>query len=128
MEIVKVNKAISSLEERITAGIASNNGAAIQQTAVVRTSAVGETESTIGTAGSDKSINGVNVVNACDVSTCSDSVNVPNQSDKPCNENVNTLSVVVSNGRNELSLPKFSKSAKQVVAHFLRELDEYFTL
>jgi len=131
LEIVKENKAISSLEERIIAGIASNNGAAIQQTAVVRTSAVGQTESTIGTAGSDKSINGVNVVKACDMSTCSDSVNVPNQSDKTCNENVNTLSVVVPNGRNdlnELSLSKFSNSAKQVVAHFLRELDEYFTL
>jgi len=63
LEIVKINKAISTLEERITAGIASINGAAIQQTIVVRTSAVGQTESTIGTAGSDKSINGVNVVN-----------------------------------------------------------------
>ena len=30
--------------------------------------------------------------------------------------------------RNDLSLPKFSNSAKQVVTHFLRELEEYFTL
>jgi len=76
LEIVKVNKAISSLEERITTGVASNNGAANLQTAVVRTSAVGQTESTISTAGSDKRMKGVNVVNACDVSTCCDSVNV----------------------------------------------------
>jgi hypothetical protein len=127
LEIVKLNKAISNLEERITAGVANNNGAVIEQTAVVRTSAVGQTEGTVGTARSDTSMNGVNVVNACDVSTCSDSVNLPNQSAKPCNENVNTLSVVVPNGRNDLnefSLPKFSNSAKQVVAHFLRELDE----
>jgi len=127
LEIVKVNKATSSLEERITAGVASNNGTAMQQPAVVRTSAVGQTESTIGTAGSGTGMNGVNVVNACDVSTCSDTVNVPNQSVKSCNENVNKLSVVVPNGRsdlNELSLPKFSNSAKQVVAHFFRELDE----
>jgi len=70
----------------------------------------------------------VNGVNACDVSTCIDSVNVPNQSVKSCKENVNTLSVVVPNGGNdlnELSLPKLSNSAKQVVAHFLTELDEY---
>jgi hypothetical protein len=76
-------------------------------------------------------MNGVNVVNACDVSTCSDSVNVPNESVKSSNENVNTLSVVVHNGLNdlnELTLPKFSNSAKQVVAHFLRELDGYFAL
>ena len=39
--------------------------------------------------------------------------------------------MVVPNGctdLNELSLPKFNNSAKQVVAHFLRELDEYFAL
>jgi hypothetical protein len=91
LEIVKLNKAISNLEERITGGVTSNNGAAIQQTAVVRTSAVGQAESTVGTAGSDTSMNGVNVVNACDVSTCSDSINVPSQSAKTCNENVNTV-------------------------------------
>jgi hypothetical protein len=39
--------------------------------------------------------------------------------------------VVVPNGctdLNELSLPKFNNGAKQVVAHFLRELDKYFAL
>jgi hypothetical protein len=39
--------------------------------------------------------------------------------------------VVVSNGctdLNELSLPKVNNSTKQVVAHFLRELDEYFAI
>jgi hypothetical protein len=124
LEIDKINKAMSSLEERFAAGVSSNNGAAFQQTAVVRTSA-------IGTAGSDTGINGVNEVNSCDMSTCNDSVNVPNHSTRSCNGNVNTLSVVDPNGRNdlnELSLPKFSNSNKQVVAHFLRELDEYFSI
>ena len=124
MEIDKINKAVSSLEERIAAGITNNNGGAFQQTAVVRTSA-------IGTAGSDTSMNGVNEVNSCDMSTCNDSVNVPNHSTRSCSDNVNTLSVVDPNGRNdlnELSLPKFSNSNKQVVAHFLRELDEYFSI
>jgi len=60
LEIVKVNKAISSLEERTAAGVASNIRAGIQQTAVVRNSAVGQTESTICTAESDKCMNGVN--------------------------------------------------------------------
>ena len=39
--------------------------------------------------------------------------------------------MAVPNGRNdlnELSLPQCSNSAIQVVAHFLRELDEYFAL
>ena len=42
LETVKLNKAISNVEERITAGVTSNNAAAIQQTAMVRTSAVGQ--------------------------------------------------------------------------------------
>jgi hypothetical protein len=29
---------------------------------------------------------------------------------------------------NDLSLPKLKNSAKQVVTHFLRELEEYFAL
>lgn len=54
--------------------------------------------------------------------------NVPENSR---NDNVNASSVIFPNGctyTNELSLPKFSNSARQVVAHFLRELDEYFAL
>jgi len=124
LEIIKINKAMSSLEERIAAGVTSINETAFQQTAMVRTSA-------IGTAGSDTSMNGVNGVNSCDVPTCSDSVNVPNHSTRSCNGNVNTSSVVDPNGRNglnELSLPKFSNNNKQVVAHFLRELDKYFSI
>jgi hypothetical protein len=63
-------------------------------------------------------------LNTCKVSACNGSVsNVPDMS---CNNNVNALSVVVSNDcadLNELSLPKFKNSSKQAVVHFLRELD-----
>jgi hypothetical protein len=52
LEIVRINKAISSLEAKITAGVANNNRTAIQQTSVVRTTAVGQTESPVGTTGS----------------------------------------------------------------------------
>jgi hypothetical protein len=44
---------------------------------------------------------------------------------------VNALSVVVPNDCADLNEPivlKFKNRAKQVVVHFLRELDEYFTL
>ena len=51
LEIVRINKAIRSLEAKITAGVA-NNRTAIQQTSVVRTTAVGQTESPVGTTGS----------------------------------------------------------------------------
>ena len=130
-EIMKINKVISSLEDKITAGGPSNNRPTIPKTAVVRTTAVGQPESTVGTIGSESSVIGASGANACDMSTCSDSANVPNTPVNSCNENVNALSVVVPNGctdLTELSLPKFNNSAKQVVAHFLRELDEYFAL
>jgi hypothetical protein len=71
----------------------------------------------------------VSGINTCNASTCNvTSNNVP---DISCNDNLNALSVVFPNGctdLNELNLPKFNNSAKQVVAHFLRELDEYFAL
>jgi hypothetical protein len=43
-EIMRINKAISSLEAKITAEVANNNRSAIPQTVVVRT-----TEGTVGT-------------------------------------------------------------------------------
>ena len=46
----------SSLIAKITAELANNNMAAIQQIAVVRTTAVGQTESTGGRVGSDARI------------------------------------------------------------------------
>jgi len=81
-------KAISSLEAKITAGVA-NNRTAIQQTAVVRTTTVDQTEGTVGTVGSDTSVSGVNGVNVCNMSTCSDSANVYNTAVNSCNNNVN---------------------------------------
>ena len=79
MEIVRINKAISSLEAKITAGVANNNITAIQQTATVKTTAVGQTESSVNISGSGTSVNDLNVMNASDMSTCSDSTDVPNQ-------------------------------------------------
>jgi hypothetical protein len=50
-EIKRINNAISSLEAKIAAGVAENNMTAFQQTAVVRTTAVGQTESIGGQYG-----------------------------------------------------------------------------
>ena len=75
MEIVRINKAISSLEAKITAGVV-NNITAIQQTATVKTTAVGQTESSVNISRPGTS---VNEMNASDMSTCSDSTDVPNQ-------------------------------------------------
>jgi hypothetical protein len=58
-------------------------------------------------------------------------VSVNSVPDISCNDNVNASYVVFPNGCtyvSELNLPKFNNSAKQIVAHFLKELDDYFAL
>jgi len=72
---------------------------------------------------------GVNGVIVCNVSACNN-VNNINTIVASCIESViaqSETSVDISQ-YNELSLPKFSDSSKQVAFHFIRELDEYFTL
>jgi len=109
--------------------VANDNRTAIQQTTVVRTTAVGQTESTVGTVGSDTSVNSVNGINACNLSTCSGSADVPNTSINPCINKVNAGSGLYANNTDlsELTLPTFTDSTSQVL-HFIRDLDQYFSL
>jgi len=81
----------------------------------------------VGTVGSESSVNGAN---ACDMATCSDSANVPNTSVNSCNNNVNAGSGLYANNTylNELTLPTFTDSTSQVPLHFIRDLDQYFSL
>jgi cell division septum initiation protein DivIVA len=51
-EIMRINKAIINLEAKITTGVANNNMTAIEQTAMARSTTVGQMDSTEGTAGS----------------------------------------------------------------------------
>ena len=76
MEIVRISEAISSFEAKITTRVVNNNRTAIQQTAMVKTTAVGQTESSVNISRPGTS---VNEMNASDMSTCSDSTDVPNQ-------------------------------------------------
>lgn len=73
---MSTNNDISSLEVKITAEVANNNMTAIQDTIVVRTTAVRQTESTGGTEGFDTSSQGMNGVNACNASTYSVTVSM----------------------------------------------------
>jgi hypothetical protein len=63
------------------------------------------------------------------VSACNN-VNHTNTIATSCIENVSAQSEtsVDTSQFKELSLPKFSGSSKQVAVHFIRHLDEYFTL
>jgi hypothetical protein len=56
-EIMRINEAIISLEAKITAGVTSNNSIAIQPTVVNEATDVGQTESSVGTVGSNTSVN-----------------------------------------------------------------------
>ena len=72
---------------------------------------------------------GVNGVIVSNVSACNN-VNNTNTIATSCIENVSAQSEtsVDTSQHNELSLPKFSDSSKQVAVHCSRKLDEYFTL
>jgi hypothetical protein len=122
---MRINKAISSLGAKITAGVAYNSRSAFLQTAVVRTTAVGQTESTVGTVGSESSVNGVNGAKACNMSTCSDGANVSNTSVNSGNNNVSAGSGLYANNTDlsELTFPTFTDSTSQVPLHFNRGLN-----
>ena len=140
----KVNLNISHVESKVTGRLATQTGRLATQTQsavcatphhtlLFRAEDIGQGNSNATVSPHSHSENSsntsVSAVNTCNISACNVSVN--NVPDIFCNENVNALSVEVPNcctDLNELSLPKFNKSAKQVVAHFLRELDEYFAL
>jgi hypothetical protein len=76
-EIMKMNKAISILEAKITAGVADSYMTTIQQSTVTRTAAVGQMDSTDGTLSSDAS--GLDA-NACSMSAGNGSANIRNTS------------------------------------------------
>jgi hypothetical protein len=71
----------------------------------------------------------VNTVIVCNVSAC-DSVNATAAGAASCIKDVSEQSEKSADASqyNELALRKFSDSSKQVVVHFIRELDEYFRL
>jgi hypothetical protein len=71
---------------------------------------------------------GVNARSAYRAPACDESVLIV--PDSMCTKNVSAISVVTSNGHDldEFSLHKFKNSSKQLVTHFLRELDEYFVI
>jgi hypothetical protein len=70
----------------------------------------------------------VNGVSVCNVSACNNANNT-NTIATSCTENLSAQSetCVDTSQYNELSLPKFSDSSKQVAVHFIRKLDKYFT-
>jgi hypothetical protein len=90
-EIMRMNKAISILEAKITAGVPDSNMTIIQQTTGTRATTVGQMDITEGTVRSDARDPIVNVaseVNTCSVSTGSGSANIRITSAHLCSSNV----------------------------------------
>jgi hypothetical protein len=132
-EIMRLNKAISTLEAKITSGVADSNMSIIQQATRARATAVGQMDSTEGTVRSDArglSVNVASEANTCSMSTGSGSANMRNTSVHLCSENVNAVSGMYANNTDlkELTLPTFTDSTSQVPLHFIRDLDLYFSL
>jgi hypothetical protein len=127
-EIMRLNKAISVLEGKITAGVADGNMKIIQQTIGTRATAVGQMDSTEGTMRSDArglSVNVASEANTCSMSTGSCSANILNTSEHLCSNNVNAGSGMYANNTDlkELTLPTFTDNTSQVPLHFIWDLD-----
>ena len=69
-------------------------------------------------------------MNACNLSACSGSADVPNTSVNSCNDNVNVGSGLNANNTDlsEPTLPTFTDNASQVPLHFIRDLEQFFSL
>jgi hypothetical protein len=130
---MRLNKAISVLEAKITAGVADEIMTTIQQTTRTRATAVGQMNSTEGTISSDArglSMQVVSEANTCSMSTGSGSANMSNTSKHLCSDNVNAGSGMYANNTDlkELTLPTFTDGTSQVPLHFIPDLDLYFSL
>ena len=69
-------------------------------------------------------------VNNCAMSVCGNTKSQPNGNSNLGPAIVNVTSDVFANNFriNELTLPRFHDSSKQILLHFLRDLDEYYRI
>jgi hypothetical protein len=135
-EIQKLKSAIEILRVEVNNNPDNQAASAVcafpQTSSEIRVIDIGQPTDQVSSAISESASDispGVKSVNFCNVSAC-DNVNATNASAASCIQDVNAQSEksVDTSQYNELSLPKFSDSSKQAVFHFIRELDEYFTL
>jgi hypothetical protein len=124
-EFQKVNLAVSYTEAKFTAGPATQIQSAFCTTphhnSPVRAEDIGQghnntTASPHSHSDNTSSAANVTALSTCNVSACNGSLN--NVTNRSCNSSVNALSVAVPNDcadLNELSLPNFRNSSKQVV-------------
>jgi hypothetical protein len=126
-EFQKVNLVISQIEAKIASSATPHYSSLVRDEGGSQSNS--KTTGLLPSQSEHANSMGVNGVSTCSASACAASViNVP---ESACTENVSAVSVVTPNGYKnleEFSVPKFKSSGKQVVTHFLRELDEYFSV
>jgi hypothetical protein len=128
-EIQKLNLEIENLRTKVNNNQTNQTASAVctspQTSTTIRVIDIGQPTSQVSSGVSESGSHispGVNGVSVCNAYACNN-VNHTNTIATSCIE----TSVDTSQYK-ELSLPKFSDSSKQVAVHFIRELDEYFTL
>jgi hypothetical protein len=136
LEIQELDSQIENLRAKVNVNLINQTGSAVcaspQTSSTIRLIDVGRPTSQAApdVPESGKCIPpGVNGVSANKISRCNEVRNVSTIAGTGI-ESVSALSekYVDSSHYNELSLPKFTDSSQQVAVHFVRELDEYFTL
>jgi hypothetical protein len=132
----KLNLEIENLRENVNSNQANQTASAVctfpQSSTTIRAIDIGQPTSKVSPVVSESGNHispGVNGASVCNVSACNN-VNNTNTIATSYIENVSaqTETSVDTSQYNELSLPKFSDSSKQVAVHFIRKSDEYFTL
>ena len=135
-EIQKLKTQVQNIDERLNSNKAQRTTPQVcsspQASVIARLTEVSQPSSQVSSAGSESGRHispSVNGVSGCNVSRCNE-VNNTSNIDISCADNVNapSESVVNASQYSELALPKFCDSSKQVAVHFIRELDEYFSL
>jgi len=129
--IEKVNTEITCLREQLAARRLTESAIPNQALPVTAVNVESSSQSISGlatSAGSDHM--GKGNVNDCTMSVCGNTKSQPNVNSNLGPAIVNVTSDVFANNSliNELTLPKFHDSSKQILLHFLRDLDEYYRI
>jgi hypothetical protein len=129
-EISKIKVTLGDIQNRLSAVNSDTPQSAFSGNNIAKVTTSDQQAGTVSSAVANTLTN-VNSENAGSTSACNDSNSVVSQLGKSCSAvNVNAISELQdrSVGLNELTLPSYTDSTKQVPLHFIRDLDLYFKL
>jgi hypothetical protein len=129
--IQKVNTEITYLQEQLAARQLTEGATHNQVLPVMDVDVENSSQSISGLATSAGNNHmGKGNVNNCTTSVCGNATSQPSVNSNSGSAIVNVTSDVFANNSpiNELTLPNFHDSSKQILWHFLRDLDEYYRI